>query len=685
MARIITSLVLSTVLLWAAVPARGYTYQYSSSSVQVRWTTNPIRISLSTSLNSPPSNIKAGSDVMGAARRALRRWSDAANIDFIIDTTTVDSVNASGAGDGINLITVSASATNDAFTNQGGQRLGRARVMFDGSGRIFEGDLAINPRVPFSTDGASGTYDLESTLVHELGHLLGLDHSGVVGATMQPVQGQNYSDPTLSAPAFTVRTLSDDDLAGIRSIYGARTASAVGSIAGQVNYGAGAHVWAENFYTGRVEGSSITKSDGSYRIDYLPTSDYRVFVEYLDGPVAANNILFSPPYAGIGSQPAFRATETATPVNVSTGNTTILNPIVTLGAPSFNPRILGVNGLLQAAPVQLSAGRVFRFTVGGENLASVPLTTAGFSVTSPSMTIDPASFARENAANYGFTDPNFGIVSFNLIIADSAKFGDYTLRLRSNAGETAYLSGALALDPYTNYAELNPLENNGFFVRQQYLDFLFREPDTEGFNAWVGVLNRCDAAPSIECDRVAVSAAFFRSQEFQLKGFFIYRFYAVAFGRLPKYVEIVPDLQFVTGQTAEEVNQKRVAFMNAFVQRPAFRSLYDPLSNADYVDTLLRTARVTISNRDQLVNNLNTGAQTRAQVLRAIVESPVVESKEFNPAFVAMQYFGYLKRDPETEGFNAWLNYLNANPNDFRTMVHGFVYAKEYRARFGQP
>ncbi|HEV2881711.1 MAG TPA: matrixin family metalloprotease [Pyrinomonadaceae bacterium] len=681
MSRIITSLVLSTVLLWAAMPARGYTYQYNSSSAQIRWTTNPIRISLSTSLNSPPSNIKAGSDVMGAARRALRRWSDAANIQLVEASTTVDSVNPSGNGDGISVITVSPSTTNDEFVNAGGvRRLGRTRVMFDSTGRIFEADLAINPRVPFSTDGTSNTYDLESTFVHELGHLLGLDHSGVVGATMQPRQGLNFIDP-----AHTARTLSDDDLAGIRSIYGQRVASPVGSIAGQVNYGAGAHVWAENFYTGRVSGSSITKSDGSYRIDQLPTSDYRVFVEYLDEPVFVNEITNSPPYAGIGSQPAFRATETTATVSVTAGNTTILNPIITLGAPSLNARTLGINGALQAATVQLSAGRVYRLAVGGTNLASVPLTTAGFSVTTPSMTIDPASFAREDPINYGITEPNFGIVSFNLIIADSAKFGDYTLRLRSATGETAYLSGALALDPYTNYVELNPLENNGFFVRQQYLDFLFREPDTEGFNAWLGVLNRCDAAPSTECDRVAVSSAFFRSQEFQLKGFFIHRFYAVAFGRLPKYVEIVPDLQFVTGQTAEEVNQKRDAFTNAFVQRPAFRSIYDQLSNADYVDTLLRTARVTLSNRDQLVNNLNTGAQTRAQVLRAIVESPVVESKEFNPAFVAMQYFGYLKRDPETEGFNAWLNYLNANPNDFRTMVNGFVNAKEYRARFGQP
>lgn len=680
MARITTSLVLSALLLWAAVPARSYTYQYSSSSVQIRWTTNPIRISLSTSLSSPPANIKAGSDALGAARRALRRWSDAANIQFVESSTAVDSVNPSGGGDGINLITVSASATNDAFTNEGGQRLGRTRVIFDSAGRILEADLALNPRVSFSTDGTSNTYDLESTLVHELGHLLGLDHSGVVGASMQPRQGLNFIDP-----AHTIRTLSDDDLAGIRSIYGQRTSSAVGSIAGQVNYGAGAHVWAENFYTGRVSGSSITKSDGSYRIDQLPPSDYRVFVEYLDEPVFAREIANSPPYAGIGGQPAFRATETQAPVNVTQGNTTFLNPIITLGNPSFNPRILGVRGALQPAPAQLAAGRVYRFAVGGSNLGSVPLTPTGFSVTSPMMTIDPASFARENPANYGITEPNFGIVSFNLTVVDSAKFGDYTLRLRSDTGETAYLSGALALDPHTNNVELNPLENNGFFVHRQYLDFLFREPDTDGFNAWVGVLNRCDASFSPECDRITVSRSFFESVEFRIKGFFIYRFYAVAFGRLPRYAEIVPDLQFVTGQTEQEVISRRDAYTLAFTNRPAFRSIYDPLSNADYVDTLLRTARVTIPNRDQLVNNLNAGTQTRAQVLRAIVESPAVENKEFNPAYVAMQYFGYLKRDPETEGFNAWLNYLNAHSNDFRTMVNGFVNSKEYRSRFGQP
>ncbi|HYO98959.1 MAG TPA: matrixin family metalloprotease [Pyrinomonadaceae bacterium] len=697
MSRILTSLILSAIMLCAALPVQGYIYQYSSTnSVQIKWpvategSVTTINIALSTSLSSPPANIKAGSDVLGAARRALRRWSDAARIQFVESSTSLDTVNTSGS-DGVSLITVANNPTNAAFTSG---RLGRTRVVFEPtSGRIQEGDLAISPNTQFSTDGTPNTYDLESTFVHELGHLLGLDHSGVVGATMQPRQGLNFVDP-----AFTIRTLSDDDLAGIRSIYGQRTPAPVGAIAGHVN-AIGANVWAENFYTGRVEGGSITDNNGNYRIEQLTPTDYRVRVEYLDEPVVAREISVSPPYSGIANQAPFQATEAQ--VNIpGAGVTSTLNLNVNVTVPSINPRILGVNAL-QGAPVQLSAGRAYRFAVGGNGLDNVPLTTTGFSLAAPFMTIDPASFARENPANYGITEPNYGIVSFNLIIADTAKFGDYTLRLRSNSGEVAFLSGALALDPYTNNVELNPLENNGFFVRQQYLDFLFREPDTDGFNAWLGVLNRCDQSFSPDCDRPTVSSAFFRSTEFQLKGYFVYRFYKLSFNRLPAYAEIIPDMLSVTGATSAEVFQKRAQFANNWVQRQAFAATYSGLSNTAFVNTLMNRydlqtintpdpsnpdtgGKVALS-RVNLISRLDAGTLTRAQVVRAIVESDEVFALEFNPGFVSMQYFGYLKRDPEIEGFNAWLNYLNTHPGDFRTMVVGFANSKEYRSRFGQP
>ncbi|HLL16961.1 MAG TPA: GDSL-type esterase/lipase family protein [Pyrinomonadaceae bacterium] len=236
----------------------------------------------------------------------------------------------------------------------------------------------------------------------------------------------------------------------------------------------------------------------------------------------------------------------------------------------------------------------------------------------------------------------------------------------------------------------NPIHSSDFFVRMQYLDFLSREPDAEGFDAWMGVLNRCsNVEDNPLCDRPTVSSAFFRSQEFQLKGYFVYLFYKVSLGRLPLYAEIIPDMRRVTGATAEEVFAKRLAFAHAWVERPEFKTLYpETLSPDAFVDKLLQVTGVALNGgvitRNSLASDLSTRTRTRAEVLMALVEHPSVDARERNGAFVAMQYFGYLRRDPEADGYNAWLAYLNANPGDFRTMVRGFVNSVEYQLRFGQ-
>jgi hypothetical protein len=230
----------------------------------------------------------------------------------------------------------------------------------------------------------------------------------------------------------------------------------------------------------------------------------------------------------------------------------------------------------------------------------------------------------------------------------------------------------------------NPVLSTAFFVRQQYLDFLSREP--EGGEPWSAVLNNCPAGDAT-CDRVKVSSAFFGSQEFQLKGLFVFKFYKATFGRLPRYAEIIPDMRSVTGVSTEEVTQKRDAFAAAWVERPEFVAKYPlTLSDAEFVDRLLQTAGVALSGtttRETLVADLRSGAKSRADAVRAVVESSAVNEKEFNPAFVAMQYFGYLRRDPEEGGYNDWLRTINANPNDFRSMVNGFINSTEYRLRFG--
>jgi hypothetical protein len=246
----------------------------------------------------------------------------------------------------------------------------------------------------------------------------------------------------------------------------------------------------------------------------------------------------------------------------------------------------------------------------------------------------------------------------------------------------------------------NPILTNSFFVRMNYLDFLSREP--EAGEPWTAVLNNCsDVNNNPECDRITVSSAFFRSTEFQLKGLYTYLFYKSAFNRRPTYDEIIPDMRSVTGQTPEEVYQKKAAFAASFAARQEFVNLYGAAGNQAFVDTLLGryalqqittedpatpdgTTQVTLT-RQQLVDALASGSLTRTKVLRALVQSSEVEAAEFNGAFVAMQYYGYLRRTPEEDGYNNWLTYLNTHPGDFRNLVDGFMNSVEYRLRFGQP
>ncbi len=317
--------------------------------------------------------------------------------------------------------------------------------------------------------------------------------------------------------------------------------------------------------------------------------------------------------------------------------------------------------------------------------------------------IETVSFAA------GDTQPKSVVVP---LVDDAHVEGAETFQIKllnaSNASLGALATATLTLTDNDATAQANPILQTPLFVRMQYLDFLSREP--EPGEPWSGVLNRCPNAFNFDplnlsagCDRIIVSKSFFESQEFRLKGLYTFTFYRVAFNRLPEYAEIIPDMRSVTGQTATDVYARRALFPANFTQRQEFRSAYDSLSPTAFVNALLDRygfasittpdpqnpeggTKVALSRADLItrIGVQGASALTRAQVLRAIVESDEVRAAEFNRAFVAMQYYGYLRRTPESSGYNAWLNYLNANPTDARTMVNGFLNSGEYRARFGQ-
>jgi len=152
----------------------------------------------------------------------------------------------------------------------------------------------------------------------------------------------------------------------------------------------------------------------------------------------------------------------------------------------------------------------------------------------------------------------------------------------------------------------------------------------------------------------------------------------------------------VVGQTGWEqvLESNKQAFTAEFVQRSRFTTtLPASLTAAQFVNQLNANAGnpLSQSERDQLVNDLSTNAKTRAQVLRAVAENPDLTAAEFNRAFVLMQYFGYLRRNPndpqdtDYSGYDFWLRKLNQFNGNFTDaeMVKAFITSTEYRQRFG--
>jgi len=239
----------------------------------------------------------------------------------------------------------------------------------------------------------------------------------------------------------------------------------------------------------------------------------------------------------------------------------------------------------------------------------------------------------------------------------------------------------------------NPIDVSEFFVRQHYLDFLGREPDESGFNFWSDQILECGGdAACIERRRINVSAAYFLSIEFQQTGGLVDGLYRASYERQPFYAEFIPDTEIVArdvivgrGDWARQLESNKQAFVDAWVQRPAFRAVFDGLANDAFVDRLIRQTGATFNgDRNALISGLTNETLTRAGVLRQVVENEGFTRAKLNQMFVMMEYFGYLRRDPDESGFQFWLNKLNEFSGNFERaeMVKAFLVSGEYRDRF---
>jgi hypothetical protein len=154
---------------------------------------------------------------------------------------------------------------------------------------------------------------------------------------------------------------------------------------------------------------------------------------------------------------------------------------------------------------------------------------------------------------------------------------------------------------------------------------------------------------------------------------------------MPDTALVAHDVIVGRGDWLAQLEANKQAFVAAWVQRSAFRAVYDGLGNEAFVDTLIANTGATFDgNRDALVNGLNNSTLSRVAVLRQIVENGGVKRAKANQVFVMMEYFGYLRRDPDEAGYQFWLTKLNQFNGNFEQaeMVKAFISSIEYRARF---
>jgi hypothetical protein len=321
----------------------------------------------------------------------------------------------------------------------------------------------------------------------------------------------------------------------------------------------------------------------------------------------------------------------------------------------------------------------------------------------------------------GETSKIIPVFIVNDVYGESAETFNITLSnpVACTLGSPATFTVTINIDEAVN--GLNPVKdasfNSDFFVRQHYLDFFNREPDAGGLAFWKNEIDSCTTQACREIRRINVSAAFFLSIEFQQTGYLVYKTYQASFDshEFLKLRDFLPDTQeigrgVVIGQPGADaqLEANKVKFFNDFVQRATFlapAAYPTTLTAAQFVDKLNANTydpnnpgagSLTTGQRDALVAQLSANpasATSRALVLRAVAENSLFNDRQFNRAFVLMQYFGYLRRNPndppeaglDFAGYNFWLGKLNQFNGNFvnAEMVKAFITSGEYQQRFG--
>jgi len=396
--------------------------------------------------------------------------------------------------------------------------------------------------------------------------------------------------------------------------------------------------------------------------------------------------------------------------SVGTANISVMNPAPGGGLSgsltfSINP---------EPPQLQFSAANFSISEDGGS--AVVTVTRSGD--TSGTAAVDFA--IADPTAYVPCTEANGGVAAQNCdytLVAATVRFavGETTKTLTIPVVDDAYVEGAEVLNLKLSNAtgaslgsqsvatltindndsvppSINPIDDAHLFVRQQYLDFLSREPDQGGWNFWTEQITSCPPADAqcVHDRRVRVADAFFFEPEFQESGAYVYRIYRAGLGLMPSYAQFQPDRALVLG--GANLDQSKTDFAVNFVRRDVFLQSHAAAQTADqFVDQILagvlQTSGVDLSGmRQSLVGLYDNTDAGRGHILRQIADNPLFIDAEYNRSFVLNEYFGYLRRDPDQDGFDFWLGQVNRyalrDTNVQHAMVCSFITSDEYQLRF---
>ncbi|MCA1618363.1 MAG: DUF4214 domain-containing protein [Acidobacteria bacterium] len=264
----------------------------------------------------------------------------------------------------------------------------------------------------------------------------------------------------------------------------------------------------------------------------------------------------------------------------------------------------------------------------------------------------------------------------------------------------------------------NPIDDSRTFVCTHYHDFLYRQADQAGEDFWTQGIESCGNNAQCRVEkRVDVSTAFFLSIEFQTTGYFVIRTHKAAFGNekfTPRYTVYLRDLREISEgvvvgqpgfQARLEANRQR--YLEDLVTRPEFVSQFPVgMTAQQFVDKLFANAGASPSAAERNAAMAAYGAGDtagRAAAVKSVADSDTVYAALYNPSFVLMQYFGYLRRNPDDapdgnfSGYDFWLNKMNqfSIPGENvrnesvalarvrrAEMVRAFIESFEYRRRF---